>query len=109
MGVRDVNDIATPFLQYVPGIAGFLRTCMSEDERTDQFATATLGLIGDFGETYKAQVRDVLMEEWVQSAIAYGRQRGASKQCRRNASYAQKVGLARSLDRQVSPALQWLT
>ena len=64
---------------------------MSEEERTDQFATATLGLIGDFGETYKAQVRDVLMEEWVQSAIAYGRQRGASKQCRRNASYAQKV------------------
>lgn len=70
---------------------GFLRTCMSEDDRTDQFATATLGLIGDFGETYGKQVRDVLMEEWVVSAIAYGRQRGASKQARRNATYAQKV------------------
>jgi importin subunit beta-1 len=64
---------------------------MSEDDRTDQFATATLGLIGDFGETYGKQVRDVLMEEWVVSAIAYGRQRGASKQARRNATYAQKV------------------
>lgn len=73
---------------------GFLRTCMSEEERTDQFATATLGLIGDFGETYKAGVKDVLLDDWVQSAIAYGRQRGASKQARRNASYAQKVGLS---------------
>jgi importin subunit beta-1 len=71
---------------------GFLRTCMSEEDRTDQFATATLGLIGDFGETYKKQVRDVLLEEWVVNAIAYGRQRGASKQARRNATYAQKVG-----------------
>jgi importin subunit beta-1 len=66
---------------------------MAEEDRTDQFATATLGLIGDFGETYKKQVQDVLMEEWVQSAIAYGRQRGASKQARRNATYAQKVCL----------------
>jgi importin subunit beta-1 len=82
---------ASPFLQYVPGIMGFLRTCMAEEDRTDQFATATLGLIGDFGETYKKQVQEVLMEEWVQSAIGYGRQRGASKAARRNATYAQKV------------------
>jgi importin subunit beta-1 len=66
---------------------------MSGEDRTDQFATATLGLIGDFGETYGKQVKDVLMEEWVVSAIAYGRQRGASKQARRNATYAQKVSL----------------
>ena len=70
---------------------GFLSTCWNDDERTDQFSVSTLGLIGDFGDTYKAAVRDAIMQDWVQSAIAYGRQRGASKQARTNASYAQKV------------------
>jgi hypothetical protein len=32
------------------------------------------------------------MQEWVQHAIAYGRQRGVSKQAKTNALYAQKVG-----------------
>jgi len=82
---------AAPFQPYVGGIMGFLSSCWNEDERTDQFAVSTLGLIGDFGDTYKSSVRDALMQEWVQSAIAYGRQRGASKQARTNAAYAQKV------------------
>ena len=69
----------------------FLRTCWADEERTDQFAASTLGLIGDFGDTYKAAVRDEIMQDWVQSAIAYGRQRGASKQARTNAAYAQRV------------------
>ena len=69
----------------------FLQTCMADDERTDAFCTSTLGLIGDFGDTYKAAVKDDLMKEWVQSAIAYGRQRGASRAAKNNAAYAQKV------------------
>jgi importin subunit beta-1 len=70
---------------------GFLASCMADQERTDAFCTSTLGLIGDFGDTYKRSVRDDLMQEWVQGAIAYGRQRGASKAARTNAAYAQKV------------------
>lgn len=70
---------------------GFLRSCWADEDRTDQFAVSTLGLIGDFGDTYKTAVRDELMQEWIQQAIAYGRQRGASKQARTNAAYAQKV------------------
>jgi importin subunit beta-1 len=71
---------------------GFLHTCMADDDRTDAFCTSTLGLIGDFGDTYKRAVKDELMQEWVQSAIAYGRQRGSSKSAKSNAAYAQKVG-----------------
>lgn len=83
--------IAAPFQPYVGGIMSFLSGCWYDDDRTDQFSVSTLGLIGDFGDTYKTAVRDQLMQEWVQSAIAYGRQRGASKQARTNAAYAQKV------------------
>jgi len=69
----------------------FLAGCFRDDERTDAFVTSMLGLIGDFGDTYKTQVRDDLMQEWIQSAIAYGRQRGSSKSSRTNSQYAQKV------------------
>lgn len=71
---------------------GFLRTCFADEERTDQFVTSSLGLIGDFGVTYKQSVQEDLMQEWVQEAITHGRQRGSSKQSRTNAAYAQKVG-----------------
>ena len=73
----------------------FLSSCWAEDERTDQFATSTLGLIGDFGDTYKRAVREAIMQDWVMSAILYGRQRGASKQARTNAAYAQQVRVRR--------------
>lgn len=66
---------------------------MADEDRTDAFCTSTLGLIGDFGDTYKRAVKDELMQEWVQSAIAYGRQRGSSKSAKSNAAYAQKVSL----------------
>ncbi|WOO82023.1 Importin subunit beta-1 [Vanrija pseudolonga] len=81
----------TPFLQFVPGILNFLRQCLGEEERTEEFVAAALGLIGDFGDTYKGAVRDELLQEWVQSAIQVGRQRGASKQSRSNAAYAQRT------------------
>ncbi|BEI86947.1 hypothetical protein CcaverHIS002_0702930 [Cutaneotrichosporon cavernicola] len=80
-----------PMLPYVGGIMTFLQGCMSEEDRTEDFITNTLGLIGDFGDTFKGTVRDVLCTEWVQMAIAVGRQRGASKQSRTNAAYAQKT------------------
>ncbi|KAL1412700.1 karyopherin Kap95 [Vanrija albida] len=82
---------ATPFLQFVPGILNFLRQCLAEEERTEEFVAAALGLIGDIGDTYKVAVRDELLQEWVQSAIQVGRQRGASKQSRSNAAYAQRT------------------
>lgn len=88
---NEANTTATPFQQYVPGVMGFLQTCMDDDERTDAFVTSTLGLIGDFGDTYKRSVRDNLMQEWVQRAIQYGKQRGSSRAARNNAAYAQKV------------------
>lgn len=72
----------------------FLRQCWNDEDRTDQFSVSTLGLIGDFGDTYKAAVREELMQDWVQQAINYGRQRGVSKQAKTNALYAQKVGCA---------------
>jgi importin subunit beta-1 len=81
----------TPFLQFVAPIMGFLSTCFAEEDRTEEFVSAALGLIGDFGDTYKGAVRDQLLQEWVAQAIAAGRQRGASKQSRTNAAYAQKV------------------
>lgn len=80
-----------PMLPYVSGIMTFLHTCISEEDRTEDFVSNTLGLIGDFGDTFKGAVRDQLCVEWVQNAIAIGRQRGASKQSRTNAAYAQKV------------------
>lgn len=80
-----------PMLPYVSGIMTFLHGCMSEEDRTEEFITNTLGLIGDFGDTFKGAVRDQLCAEWVQNAISVGRQRGASKQSRTNAAYAQKV------------------
>jgi hypothetical protein len=52
---------ALPFQQFVPGIMTFLRQCWNDEERTDQFSVSTLGLIGDFGDTYKAAVREELM------------------------------------------------
>lgn len=82
---------ATPFQKYVSGIMNFLQTCMADEERTDAFCTSTLGLIGDFGDTYKTAVKGDLLQEWVQNAIAYGRQRGASRAAKNNAAYAQKV------------------
>lgn len=85
---------ALPFQQFVPGIMTFLRQCWNDEERTDQFSVSTLGLIGDFGDTYKAAVREELMQDWVQQAINYGRQRGVSKQAKTNALYAQKVSFA---------------
>ncbi|ORY27809.1 importin beta-1 subunit (Karyopherin beta-1 subunit) [Naematelia encephala] len=84
---------ASPFRSYVPGIMGFLKACWQDDERTDTFSSSSLGLIGDFADTYKAGVRDEIMQEWVQNAIAYGRQRGSSKAARKNAIYAAKVCL----------------
>jgi importin subunit beta-1 len=69
----------------------FLAGCFRDEEKTDSFVTSLLGLIGDFGDTYKGQVRDDLMQEWIQEAIQYGRQRGASKSARNNSQYAQKV------------------
>ena len=69
----------------------FLAGCFRDEEKTDSFVTSLLGLIGDFGDTYKTQVRDDLMQEWIQDAIQYGRQRGASKSARNNSQYAQKV------------------
>lgn len=81
----------TPFLQYVPGILGFLRQCIGEEERTEEFVSSALGLIGDFGDTYKTHIRDELVQEWVQNAISIGRQRGSSKSSRTNAAYAQKA------------------
>ena len=82
-----------PFRGYVGGIMHFLSGCYADEERTDQFSTSTLGLIGDFGDTYKSAVKEELMQDWVTQAIAYGRQRGASKTARTNAAYAAKVSL----------------
>lgn len=83
--------LATPFQRYVSGILGFLKTCLDDPERTDAFCTSSLGLIGDFGDTYKSAIKDDLMQQWIQTAISYGRQRGASKSAKNNAQYAQKV------------------
>ncbi|OCF37529.1 importin subunit beta-1 [Kwoniella heveanensis BCC8398] len=88
-GIRDADVSAMQ--PYVPGIMGFLKTCWADEDRSDQFCTASLGLIGDFGEAYKAAIRDELMQDWVQTAISYGRSRGGSKQARTNAQYAQQV------------------
>lgn len=71
----------------------FLHSCWNDEERTDEFAVSALGLIGDFGDTYKMAVQNELMQDWVQKAISYGRQRGASKQAKSNANYAQRVSI----------------
>ncbi|ORX34440.1 armadillo-type protein [Kockovaella imperatae] len=80
-----------PFKVYVGGICGFLRDCWNDDDRTDQFATSTLGLLGDFGDTYKSGVSNELMQPWVSSAISYGREPSSSRQLKTNAAYAFKA------------------
>jgi importin subunit beta-1 len=50
-----------------------------------------LGLIGDFGDTYKSAVRDDLLQDWVTKAIQEGRGRGSTKYSKSAAAYAQKV------------------
>ncbi|WWD22145.1 hypothetical protein CI109_106634 [Kwoniella shandongensis] len=89
-GLKDSGDVSA-MQPYVSGIMGFLKTCWADDYRSEGFCTASLGLIGDFGDAYKANIRDDLMQNWVQDAIAYGRQRTASKQARTNAAYAQQA------------------
>ncbi|KAK8846795.1 hypothetical protein IAR55_005883 [Kwoniella newhampshirensis] len=89
-GLKDSGDVST-MQPYVSGIMGFLKTCWADEYRSEGFCTASLGLIGDFGDAYKANIRDDLMQNWVQDAIAYGRQRTASKQARTNAAYAQQA------------------
>jgi hypothetical protein len=82
---------AGPFHPYVGGIMNFVKTCWIDEERTDQFAASALGLIGDFAETYGANVREYVLQDWVSQAISYGRQRTSSKKARANASYATQV------------------
>ena len=80
-----------PFQPYVAGILGFLRTCWGDRDRGEAFMTSTLGLIGDFADTYKGAVKNEVMQDWIQEAIGQGRQRRNSKQTRTNAAYAQKA------------------
>ena len=79
------------FQPYVNAIMGFLRQGWDDEDKTDQFCSSSLGLIGDFGDTYKAAVSNDLMQDWIQQAISYGRQRDASRSAKTNASYAQRV------------------
>ncbi|KAL7418539.1 karyopherin Kap95 [Cryptotrichosporon argae] len=79
-----------PFVPYVAGILGFVRMCFQDEDRTEEFVTGALGLIGDFADTYKGQIKGELLQDWVQGAVALGRARGMSKQSRTNAAYAQK-------------------
>lgn len=64
---------------------------MDSPDRTDAFVVSTLGLIGDFADTFKSAVSGELMTEWVSKAITSGRARGSSKQSRTNAAYALRV------------------
>jgi importin subunit beta-1 len=78
--------------QYVSGIVSFLQQCwMDKDNRTDTFSSSMLGLIGDFGDTYKGAVKEQLMQEWIQGAISWAKSRGRSKSAKNNALYAQQV------------------
>lgn len=82
---------AAAFQPYVSPIMGFLRTCFADPDRTEEFCISAVGLIGDFGDTYKAAVKNELLQDWVPAAITYVRQVRGSKQARQNASYAQRV------------------
>ena len=85
--------VAEPFRQYISGIMGFLRDCWGDEDRSDQFAIATLGLIGDFGDTYRQAVASDLLQPWVSQAVTWGRtSTPPSRQLRANAAYASKVG-----------------
>ncbi|WWC67728.1 uncharacterized protein I206_101640 [Kwoniella pini CBS 10737] len=88
-GVKD-SDVAA-MQPYVPGIMGFLKTCWADEDRTDSFGTASLGLIGDFAEAYKGSIRDELLQDWVQQAIQWGRTRSGNKRAKTNAAYAQNA------------------
>lgn len=72
----------------------FLHGCWQDEDRTDTFMTSTLGLIGDFGDTFKTDVKSELLQDWVQIAITDARSRGSSKQTRTNAAYAAKVSMS---------------
>lgn len=69
----------------------FMQQCWADHERTDIFATASLGLIGDFATTYGEAVRNEMLQEWVSQALQYGKGRGVSRRAKTNAQYAQKA------------------
>ena len=87
---------ASPFAPFVPGIMQFIQTCYSDADRSEDMQSSALGLIGDFGETFGAQVRDALAQDWVQNMIRESRSRQMNKTTRNNAAYAQKVRFIRS-------------
>lgn len=72
---------------------GFLETCMNDDDRTDAFVSSALGLIGDFADAFKSQIRDELLKPWVGMQISYGKGKGYPKATRANAKYAQDVSM----------------
>ena len=86
-----LTPAAEPFRPYVAGICGFLKDCWYDEEKTSQFSISTLGLIGDFGDTYKSGVANELMQPWVSMAIQQGRESGSARQLKANAAYAAKV------------------
>jgi importin subunit beta-1 len=70
---------------------GFIHECWKSEARTDHFHAQALGLIGDFGDTFKAQVADSLRQEWVTKIAQEGRHKPASLKTRQNARWAQQV------------------
>ncbi|OCF59034.1 importin subunit beta-1 [Kwoniella mangroviensis CBS 10435] len=88
-GIKDSD--ASAMQPYVSGIMGFLKTCWLDEDRSDSFSTASLGLIGDFAEAYKGSIRDELLQDWVSQAVTWGRTRSGNKRAKTNAAYAQQV------------------
>ena len=82
---------AQAFKPYVSGIVSFLRNCWVDEEKTDAFCASLINLLGDFGDTYRRDVRDELMQEWVQDAVAYGRSGKGSRSAKDGAAYLQSV------------------
>ncbi|XAO21794.1 hypothetical protein I312_100550 [Cryptococcus bacillisporus CA1280] len=76
-------------LPYAPGILSFLQTCWADEDRSEGFCSASLGLIGDFASAFKNNIKDQITQNWIQEAITSGRSRNASKQSKTNAAYAQ--------------------
>jgi hypothetical protein len=89
------HSSAQAFKPYVSGIVGFLRNCWLDEERTDAFCASLINLLGDFGDTYRRDVRDELMQEWVQDAVAYGRSGKGSRSAKDGAAYLQSVSRTR--------------
>lgn len=71
-GLKDDQEAVGVLSSYVEQIMRFVQAVGSDSQRTDIMIRAAIGLIGDLTDTYKGQLRPILVNPWVTQLIDVG-------------------------------------